>query len=99
MNVKECYQYFVATFMFKYFHGALPPNLGHSFLRVCDKHYYSTHAAISSCLSLPKQGRELFKRSLLYSGPFVWNSLPNQLKQAASILSFKRLCKREFGFM
>ena len=28
MNVKECYQYFVATFMFIYYHGALPPILG-----------------------------------------------------------------------
>ena len=27
MNVKERYQYFVATFMFKYNHGVLPPNL------------------------------------------------------------------------
>ena len=32
MNVKERYQYFVAIFMFKYYHEPLPPNLGHSFL-------------------------------------------------------------------
>ena len=99
INVREHYQYFVATFMFKYYHGALPPNLRHSFLRVCDKHHYSTHAATSSCLSLPKPCTELLKRSLLYSGPFVWNSLPNHLKQATSILSFNRLYKIEFGFM
>ena len=100
MNVKlERYQYFVATFMFKYYYGALPTNLRHSFLRVCDKHHYSTHAATSSCLSLPKARNELHKRSLFYGGPFVWNSLPNTLKQASSILSFKRLYKIEFGFM
>ena len=73
--------------MFKFFHGALPPNLRHSFLRVCDKHHYSTRSATSSCLSLPKPRTELLKRSLLYSGPYVWNSLPNHLKQATSILS------------
>ena len=93
------YQYFLATFMFKYYHGALPPNVRHSSLRVCDKHHYSTRAATSCCLSLSKPRTELLKRRLLYSGPFVWNSLPNHLKQATSILSFKRLYKFEFGFM
>ena len=98
MNVKERYQYVVATFMFKCYHGALPLNLRHSLLRVCDKHHYLTRAATSSCLSQPKPHTELLKRSLLYSGPFVWNSLPNHLKQATSIL-FSRLYKIEFGFM
>ena len=86
MNVKERYQYVVAPFMFKYYHGTLPSNLRHSFLRVCDKHHYSTGVATSSCLSQPKPPTEILKRSLLYSGPFVWNSLPNHLKQATSIL-------------
>ena len=101
MNLKECYQYIVATFMFKYYHGAVPPtcNLRHSFLRVCDKHHYSTRAATSSCLLLLKPHTELLKRNLLYSGPFVWNSLPYHLKEATSILSFKCLCKVEVGFM
>ena len=99
MNVKERYQYFVATFMFKYYHGALPPNLRHSFLRVCDKRHYSTRAATASSLSLPKPRTEPLKRILLYSGSLVWNGLPNHLKQETSILSFKRLYKIEFGFM
>ena len=86
MNVKEHYQYFVATFMFKCYHGALPPNPRHSFLRVCDKHHYSTHAASSSCMPPSELRTELLKRSLLYSGQFVWNSLPNHMKQAISIL-------------
>ena len=89
MNVKECY--FVATFMFKYYHSAIPPNLRHFFLSLCDKHNYSTRSATFTCLSLPKQHTELLKISLLYSGPFVWNGLPNHLKQATSILSFKLL--------
>ena len=69
MNVKECYQRFVANFMFKYYHGAFPPNLRHYFLRVCDKHkhHYLTRAATSSCLSLSKSRTELLKRSILYS--------------------------------
>ena len=91
MNVKECYQYFMATLMFKYYHDALPPNLRHSFLRVCDKHHYLTRAATSSCLSLPKPSTELLKRSLLYSSPFVWKSLPNHLKQATSDFCSTRL--------
>ena len=95
MNVKERYQYFVATFIFKYYHGALPPNLRLSFLRMCGNHHCSTRLATSSCLLLPKPRTELLKRSLPYSGPFVWNCLPNHLKEAASILSFKCLYKIE----
>ena len=34
----------LSDFMFKYYHGALPPNLRHSFLRVCDKYHYLTRA-------------------------------------------------------
>ena len=45
MNVKERYQYFVAAFMFKYYHGALQPDLRHSFLRVLPLvvYHYQNH--------------------------------------------------------
>ena len=65
-SVKERYQHFVVTFMSKHDHRALPPNLRHSFLRVYDKHHYSTRAANSSCLSLLKPCTELHKRSLIF---------------------------------
>ena len=83
MNVKELYQFFVATLCLNIIILGTP-SWG------CVTSIIIQHVLPP----LPKPRTELPKRSLLYSGPFVWNSLPNHLKQATSILSFKRLYKK-----
>ena len=37
---------------------------------------------------LPKPNKELFKQSLIYSGPMIWNNLPDKLKHLETIDSF-----------
>ena len=56
----------------------------------------NTRAASSASLALPQPRTEMLKRSLLYSGPLIWNALPTLLKQAPSVDAFKRLYKKEF---
>ena len=41
-------------------------------------------------LSLPKPNTNYLKRSFYYSGPFLWNNLPQDLKNVGSIGQFKR---------
>ena len=41
---------------------------------------------------LPRPNKELFKQSLIYSGPLIWNNLPDTLKQLGTINSFHRHC-------
>ena len=37
---------------------------------------------------LPKPNKELFKHSLIYTGPVMWNDLPDKLKHLETIDSF-----------
>ena len=41
---------------------------------------------------LPKPNKELFKQSLIYSGPMIWNNLPDKLKHLETIDSFHKNC-------
>ena len=36
--------------------------------------------------------KEIFKQSLIYSGPVIWNNLPNWLKNSDSVDSFHKQC-------
>ena len=40
----------------------------------------------------PKPKKEMFKRSMSYSGPLVWNSLPNDIKQINNKNTFHKHC-------
>ena len=41
---------------------------------------------------LPKPNTELYKGSLAYSGPVIWNCLNNEVKSAPSTESFHNRC-------
>ena len=40
----------------------------------------------------PRPHKELFKQSLLYSGPLIWNNLPDDLRQLGTIDTFHKNC-------
>ena len=40
----------------------------------------------------PKPKKEIFKQSLIYSGPVIWNNLPDCLKNLETVDSFHRHC-------
>ena len=44
-------------------------------------------------LNIPKANIEAFKKSFSYSGPLLWNRLPNELKDIDSLSSFKTVLK------
>ena len=44
-------------------------------------------------LALPKLKRAFLKRSFKYSGPQLWNQLPNEAKLAESIYLFNKCFK------
>ena len=46
-------------------------------------------------LQVPFPRTETFKKSLTYSGPLLWNSLPESVKNSNSVKNFKHLCSRE----
>ena len=46
-----------------------------------------------SQLLVPFPHKEIFKKSIQYSGAFKWNALPSELKEAPSYGIFKQKCK------
>ena len=40
---------------------------------------------------IPKAKLEIYKNSLSYSGPVVWNSLPKEMKMCQKLTSFKNM--------
>ena len=80
--------------MFKCLNRQAPSYLCDQFTLQSDLHTYMTRNSVNGCLSIPKPNKELYKQSLLYNGPKVWNSLPNELKNASSVLTFKTIYKK-----
>ena len=46
----------------------------------------------SSSFIIPKPNREIFKQSISYSGPILWDSIPDEIKCAKTISAFHNKC-------
>ena len=93
MAIRERYVYFLGILMYKYSHELLPLSFNNQFCPVKNSHTYNTRAALSNQLSLPLAHTELLKTNLLYIGPKLWNSLPNELCDSDNIYLFKQRYK------
>ena len=54
-------------------------------------HIMSTWSTNYNQLYMPKPNCELFRKSFMYSGSAIWNSLPLHVKNATSVNTFKCL--------
>ena len=45
-------------------------------------------------LNIPKANTKTFKKSFSYSGPLLWNRLPNEVKDIDSLSRFKTVLKQ-----
>ena len=57
----------------------------------------SNHSLVSNSshflLHLPFPHKDIFKQSLCYAAPVLWNKLPDNIRSASSIIAFKELLK------
>ena len=58
--------------------------------RICPD-YLDTIYTTCNQLYTPKPNCELFRKSFMYSGAAIWNSLPLHVKNATSVNTFKSL--------
>ena len=56
----------------------------------------NVRSTVQKKLVIPKVRCEVFKKSLRYSGPHIWNQLPNELHHIKSLAQFKKSCKQHF---
>lgn len=78
----------MATFMFKIQNHRAPEYLN-SYQRICDISSHNLRNQDTD-LALPKPRTESLKRSFLYNGAKIWNSLPTTMKNSKTLTVFKR---------
>ena len=84
-------KYQKALLMFKILNGQAPLYLQESFRLTSDVRVQNLRSSSSLQLYIPKPKSELFRKTLVYSGSTVWNSLPFYIKNANSVHHFKSL--------
>ena len=83
MNIFNLYERELGIFMYKYRHGLLPKSFDLLFVNLESIHNYNTRNKENYRLDIHKT------KSVLTSGPKLWNSLPCDLRTATSVKAFK----------
>ena len=90
-DVFSIYSVQISFFMYLYHNGALPISLTQIFHTGNQIHQYSTRY---SDFYRPQTCRaNIKKNSILSQGPRIWNSLPNNIKNASTFNIFKRVIR------
>ena len=88
LDVFSIYSLQVSSFMYLYHNGALPISLTQIFHTGNQIHQYSTKY---SDVYRPQTCRtNIKKNSILFQGPRIWKSLPNNIKSASTFNTSKR---------
>ena len=82
-----------AKFMYKISKSITPSYINAMFtFRPINETLLSLRSVNTSNFHTPRPQKEIFKQSLIYSGPVIWNNLPNWLKNSDSVDSFHKQC-------
>ena len=91
LDVFSIYSLQVSSFMYLYHHDALPIAFTQIFQTGNQIHQYSTRY---SEFNDPTPVEQILKKNpILFQGPRIWNSLPNNIKNAPTFNIFKRVIK------
>ena len=74
--------------MYKIMNNLAPPYLANIF-KSKDVHDRTLRSTSENLLYIPKPNIELYRNSLAYSGSKIWNSIPEQLRNATSLQQFR----------
>lgn len=84
-----------AKLMFKIYNKIAPTYISDNFeLRQVNEDMPALRSSTSGCFIPPKPKKDLFKKSLRYSGCLIWNSLPTDIKQSQSSDTFHKGCMK-----
>ena len=94
MSVKQRYEYFCLLLMFKCVHGQASDYLCNNVIMECEIANRVTRATYSNNVHVPYTTTEYARRTLIYNGAKLWNTLPSHVKNVCNIESFKSYVKR-----
>ena len=85
MTIQQRLNYLTCILVYKYLHDLAPNYLSNCFQYVSKSLPYVTHSVTDEPLVVPKPSSSLFKGSLLYNGPLLWNTLPSNVRSTESL--------------
>ena len=86
----------MATLMFKCTHGLAPNYLCDQVCLLNEINRYPTRYATGNNIHVPFAKKAIFKRSFVYEGACIFNSLPDFLKVCDNVYDFKCQYKAHF---
>ena len=61
-----------------------------------NENYFLRSTSKKFLLEVPFPRKDIYKKSIAYSGVKVWNSLPDNVRNVEHLFLFKYLCKNHF---
>ena len=92
-SVKEKCDYFTTIMMYKAINGLTPAYLTDSVVMASEARDRNTRLTNSYDVHVPSHNSEILKRSFVYNGSVLWNSLHHEVKLADNVNTFKRMYK------
>ena len=92
LKLDEIYQYMTLLFMYKYHNKMLPKAFNDMFILNSSIHSYGTRQLHH--YNLPYCRTNLTKQTIKFTGPAIWNSLPDSFHRIPMFNSFKMSVKR-----
>ena len=95
-TVSQRINYYLSTLMYSSIHGNAPDYLCNSITMACESNDVNTRLSNTLKVELPTCKTNVFKKSFVYRGSVMWNSLPSVVHESSSLSSFKNHVK---GFL
>ena len=90
MRFDERVIYKKCILMYKSLHNLAPSYMSNKFTYSYDIHNLDLRSTTNQTLHIPKPKLEIYRKSLSYSGPKLWNALPESVRNAPTLGSFKQ---------
>ena len=88
-TIRERRTFHTATLMFKCMQGLAPNYLCDQINLISEINGYNTRSTSSYNVHVPFPRKEIYKRSFVYDGANIFNSLPDFLKRSTDVFEFK----------
>ena len=90
LKVDELFKLNIGKFMYKLSKNNLPKIFVDDFPAVSEIHNYRTRSAKLNRVHVSAHNTALFSKTIIITGPKIWNKIPFKIKESKTIKSFKK---------
>jgi len=90
MKFPERIKYKKAILVYKSLNNSCPEYLETKFALIQTNHYQTLRSIVNNELAVPTPRLEFSRKSLCYSGPVIWNTIPKHVRLSNTVETFKR---------